>query len=135
MFRKIADFLFIATGTEFYMDWVLPTNPSSHNPFIRIFLIFLKPAYNFHQYRIRLGVAIAAFSMHSFFCILMLINPQTLFSLVSNLFVNIYPMMIQLYIGYRCICVIKEKKVIAMKRMKKEGVVFFTPKSFFKSKV
>lgn len=100
----VLKWLFILCGGKFYFDWLLITNPASKNILIKSWFDLdyfknveqrLQTAYMFAG--IHIVAALINLGFHNFF------------SLV-NLFINLYPIIVQIYIGTRCYWVIQYKK-------------------------
>lgn len=113
--RKIIDILFIITLSRFYLNWILITNPSSHNPVIKFVWGWCKDGYEAKKYKSRFNFALIAGITHLFFAIMMFCVGEGL--TLTNLLVNIYPVMVQLYIGYRCYIIIKHKEILLYGKM------------------
>ena len=98
---------FILTGTKFYMEYILPTNCSTKNP---IYKMFLKQEWGIraYNYKIRFNAAIGFFIIHFILAIIFLIIG---IPFIVNLLVNIYPCLVQIFIGYRVYRIIKLKKL------------------------
>lgn len=96
---KIIDILFIFTGTKFYLDYLLLTNPSSKFILFRIFAYPLRYCYKLSRNSTnRFELAIMLFIVHSICFIIFLFISN---SIITNILVNIYPCLIQLYYGYK----------------------------------
>ncbi len=102
------DFLFKITGAKFYMDWLLITNPISKNPIIKFLWGWMKSVYTANNYKYRFRLSIILFSVHFVMFIFAFFDNN--YNFMWEIIYNIYPMIIQIYVGYRCWCVIKWKK-------------------------
>lgn len=99
---------FVWSGAKFFMDWILPTNWSSKNPIFRVlWLYYWRPK----------GLISPKFRL-VFAYVYGLIHITGLFTSVfityfswSDVFVNIYPIIVNVYIGYRCQTVIRWRRV------------------------
>lgn len=100
---------FILCGGQLYLNWILPTNPMSKNPLIKFLWGWMKMAYCGRDYNGRYWKAYLYFTIHFIFCVVNFIDGQ-MFSL-GNILVNIYPMIVQMWIGYRCWRVRRIKKL------------------------
>lgn len=113
---KILNFLFVITLGKFFFQWLLPTNPRSHNPICRISsqLMSLDYSATLKSIKQRLKCAVATFIIHLaialvfFFLEGMRIN-------YGNVIANLYPMWVQVYIGLRCYWAIKEREKNSVK--------------------
>lgn len=109
MLDKIIKILFIITGTKFYLDWILITNPTSKNPIIRFFYNSLKNEYTATNYKKRYNSCYVLGTIHVIFFFLLFWLDGWTISLI-NLLVNVYPIFVQFFIGYRLRKIIKHKK-------------------------
>lgn len=91
---------FILCGGQLYLNWILLTNPTSKNPLIRAIYGWNKKGYCGFHYETRLIMAYAYGASHLFLAILMAFAGG--FFSLSNILVNIYPIIVQIYIGARC---------------------------------
>jgi hypothetical protein len=89
------------------MDYVLITNPISKNIIIKFCFGYFKMLYSGATYYQRFYTAIMCCILHFIFIILYIIIKC---DFIINLLVNIYPFIINLYIGYRCYNIIQIKK-------------------------
>lgn len=106
MIRKIINILFIVSGAKFYMDYILLSNPVSKNPLIHILFGWSKSIYSAFDYRSRHKSSMSLFIIHLTLCFIMFILKR---DLLLNALVNIYPMIVQVYVGYRLHIIIKFK--------------------------
>ena len=106
--KKIVDFIFFITLGRLYLDWILITNPKSHNPLIKLIFGWAAHGYTAWNYKVRYKFALAAGIMHFVFAIGMLILDNFHIGIINLLF-NIYPVWVQLYVGYRLSAVIRHK--------------------------
>jgi hypothetical protein len=104
-----SEFFFKLVGAKFYMDWLLITNPISKNPIIKLVWGWAKFAYTAKDYNNRLRLAIILFTVHFIMFILDIFLDRS-YNIIWEILYNIYPMIIQIYVGYRCWCVIQWKK-------------------------
>ncbi len=100
--------IFILIGARFYFDWILPTNPQSKNPvwwfFWRDRHIFISVKINL-LYKIRLGFCFIYTAVHF---VEYYKQFQNGFGFnISNILLNIYPIIVQIYIGIRCCKIIR----------------------------
>ena len=91
---------FILCGGQLYMNWVLITNPTSKNPLIKFIYGWNKKAYCGFNYKNRLQLACLLGSIHIIGAIIMAFCGG--FLSITNILVNIYPIIVQFYIGWRC---------------------------------
>jgi len=106
---QIIKLIFIFSGAKIYMDWFLITNPVSKNPLIKFLYGRMKKYYTGINYKERLNMALMAGIAHAVMAIpVLIIDPKSLINLAAN----IYPAIIQMYIGYRCHLIIKHKDLI-----------------------
>ena len=110
--------VFTYTGARFYMDWLLPTNPKSYNPIICRWargkhwtFRTLQSVHSGRDARKRLYMAYFWALLHLMLGIAMQLFVPHLWLL--NLYANVYPIIVQLYIGYRCWVRIHKTNVIA----------------------
>ncbi len=113
MFRKkrgVVDWLFLLIGAKFFLDWILPTNPQSKNIIIRYCWGNAKNPqnYNFGGYKIRFYMTFVYSTIHISFCYFSYISGNLW--TIGNILVNIYPIIIQFYIGYRILLVMIHKR-------------------------
>lgn len=90
---------FILSGAKFYMDWLLVTNPISKNPIIKLLWGWTKKWYTGTKYEQRLHTAISCFTVHF---VLGIIYYFIDCGFVTNMAVNVYPCIVNAWIGYRC---------------------------------
>jgi hypothetical protein len=105
--KNIPKLLFIYTGTKLFMDYILITNPISKNPLVKYIYGFMKKAYTATDYKERLIDAKILTVIH-----LLGIGIYILLDVnwIANIIFNVYPILVQLYIGYRCYKIIKFKE-------------------------
>jgi hypothetical protein len=115
-------FLFIASGAQFYMDWLLPTNPISKNPLIRLLWGWNKEAYTAYNYRTRFCFAIVAGLIHAvaFFPVFFMTYQHVPFWM--QMLFNGYPTIVQIYVGTRCWQLMRRKKKRAVKNKLKIAI-------------
>lgn len=106
-FRKVLDAAFILSGAKLYLDWLLITNPASKNPVIKFFWGWAELSYTAWTPTNRLQLAWVAGWLHFCFASMEIIGSGRVS--ITNILVNIYPVFVQIYIGYRCHKVIKRK--------------------------
>lgn len=107
---KIIKWLFILSGAKFYLNWILPTNPSSKNPLIRYIYGWNKIAFSPYYPKWRIIYGLILILIHTIgYVICVSLNK----SILVNLLVNVYPIIIQLYIISRLypIMLFKEAKL------------------------
>lgn len=100
----VVRWFFIAIGGKFYMDWILPTNPTSKNKLIILLWGGKKRHCWTWDYKNRIKFCYIYGGIHIVFAILNAISGT--FLSVGNILVNIYPIIVQLYIFYRCVRVL-----------------------------
>ena len=106
--RRFIDFLYKISLTKFFMEWILITNPISKNPVIKLLWGWTKEYYTAKDPQIRLDLAKVLFTVHLALGIIMLIlDPHAWF---VNILVNVYPMLVQSYVGFRCNTVLLKRK-------------------------
>lgn len=98
---------FCLLGGSIYMNWFLPTNWRSKNPLFKLFY-FRKKQIGFIDYKERLQMAKTCFIIHLVLGIIYFLIKSPLW---LNLWINLYPMLVQLYIGYRCWVIVKKRSV------------------------
>ena len=92
----IMSYIFVLCGGNFYMNYILPTNPQSRNKLIRK----LWGGYAFKDPAVRYYFAYVYGTIH-----LIGLGINMVFGTfwgVSNILINLYPVIVQLYVGYRC---------------------------------
>lgn len=97
----ILTWLFLFSGANFYMNWILPTNPQSKNKLIK----WMWGGFKYSDPTIRLYMAFVYAGIHIFFLFI-----SNNFWTVGNILVNVYPVIVQIYIGFRCYRIIKFKE-------------------------
>lgn len=102
------DILFILCGGKLYLDYILLTNEKSKNPLIKILFPKLND-WNW-RYKSRLKFAYTAGTAHVLFAIFMFTIGLEFSVIIINILVNIYPIIVQLYIGVRCWKIIQGRK-------------------------
>jgi hypothetical protein len=114
---KIIDFLFVFSGTQLYLNWILPTNPQSKNPLYRLFYGKLRFKPYAKNYKDRLGLACGFIGIHTIAAIMYIIVGHDFLGW-SNVLVNLYPILVNFYIGYQCIRLMNRKKEIITEQTK-----------------
>lgn len=104
--RLLLQRLFMFTGCKLYMDWLLLTNPKSHNLIICYIWGWTKEGYTAYKYKERYNLAIILLALHSTLAVIGICMRQPL---IINMLVNIYPCLVQLWIGYRLYNIIQFK--------------------------
>lgn len=112
MNRNTVDLIYLLSGTKFFCEWLLITNPTSKNPLIKLFFGWAKKSYTAFDPEARLQEAWKLGFFHLWFSIICIITYGGLDK--CNIFVNIYPIFTQIYIGYRCNCILKKRKRIVV---------------------
>ena len=101
--NKIIHVFFIWSGAKFFMDWILPSNDSSKNPIFRVLWLYYwrhkKPISP--QNRLNAAYIYASIHILGLFASIMLNKFGW-----ADIFVNIYPIVINAYIGCRCKAII-----------------------------
>jgi len=100
--------LFILCGGKFYLDYILITNPTSKNILIKYIYGYFKDVFTAFKYEQRYYFAYIFITIHLIFCILNFMG-GFVFS-ITNILVNIYPIIVNSYIGYKCYKVKKFKE-------------------------
>jgi hypothetical protein len=104
--KTLPYWLFVLCGGKFYLDWLLITNPTSKNPIFRFLW-----GKNIHiwmwEYKRRMSFCFIFGGIHIFYNIISI--PPNQFFTISNILVNVYPIIVQLYIYYRCHIIIKTR--------------------------
>lgn len=120
---KILDLIFILIGGKFYMDYLLITNPKSKNILIRKLLKFIRMenGIDAYDYRSRYSQCISLGIIHiiaTIICLITYYQPNNFYSylviskpdfIIHNLLTNVYPIIVQFYIGYRLHKILKYK--------------------------
>jgi len=96
--RKIVDIIFKLIGAKFYLDWLLFSNWSSKNPFYK-WLYKSLPKENIIDVKTRINFAYVFGVIHLLFLLIDIVCHAFSF---SDVVINIYPIIVNLYIGYRC---------------------------------
>lgn len=116
---KIVHQLFVLCGGKFYLDYILLSNPTSKNPLIN--LLYgkwgqKKHKYNF-KYKERLEDSFWFGIVHLggliVFTPTLLSVPTSLFwmNITLQILGNLFPFLVQVYIGIRCYRIIKIRKL------------------------
>jgi len=103
---KTLNFLFVLTGAKFYMDWLLITNPVSKNPLWRFIMSPMKKTYSATDYKSRYTGCYMFIIIH---IIMGLVYLYTGGPFITNLLVNIYPIVVNTYLAIRLRKIIVEK--------------------------
>ena len=97
---SIITWIFVFCGGKFYLDYILITNPISNNILIRLLYGNMRQVYTANninkRYKLSIKLAlihIIAFAINSY------MGQMLSF---SNILINIYPIIVQTYIGYKC---------------------------------
>ena len=88
--------MFILCGAKFYLDYILPSNPSSKNPVFKLIWGGAKIRQNW-EFRLFLAFLYGAIHLVGLVMYFRIDAP-----LWINALINIYPVIIQIYIGLRC---------------------------------
>ena len=110
LFRKklsTLDIMFIIIGGRFYMDWILPTNPASKNPVWRFIISPIKESYSSKNLNGRFIQSFVFISIHVVGLLFYIIGDG---DFLSNLLVNIYPIIVNTYIAIRINNIIRKRK-------------------------
>ncbi len=102
---RVLKLLFIICGANFYMKWLLPTNPTSNNKLF-IWAFYGGRKRNTFTYNSRISFGALTGSVH-LFCALPWIND---FLNPINVFVNLYPIIVQTYFITRCYHIKKQRE-------------------------
>jgi hypothetical protein len=103
--KKIIDFLYVITFTKFYFNYLLITNPVSKNILIRFVYGGFKKDYGIKNKKSRCELSYMLIIVHSILFVF-LFYIDTYIS-ITNILVNFYPMLVNLYIAYRLRIIIK----------------------------
>ena len=95
----VISWLFLLSGGKIYLDYILITNPTSKNPLIKLIFGFMRKFYTANDVDARYFGAWSCGVIHFVFMIVYACI-GSMWS-VGNILVNVYPIIIQLYIGYR----------------------------------
>jgi hypothetical protein len=108
---KILNFLFVITLGKFFFQWLLPSNPQSHNPVWTSLCRIIKLDYSikFGSIEDRVKGSLAIFAVHLIIATAFFILEDMRISL-GNVLGNLYPMWIQVYVGLRCYWAIKTRE-------------------------
>ncbi len=90
---------FILCGGQFYLNWVLPTNPMSKNRLINL-MWGGKRCNWWWKYNDRIVMCYVYGGIHCVFAGLNLVIGA--FWSPLNILINLYPIIVQIYIGVRC---------------------------------
>ena len=96
----VINWLFVLCGGKLYLDWILITNPISRNPIIKLLYGWMRKAYTARDCNARYHSAYIYGGIHLVFMIIQIAS-GSMWS-VDNMVVNVYPVIVQAYIGYRC---------------------------------
>ena len=104
---RIVSWIFILCGGNFYLNWILPTNPQSKNILIRKVWGRVSKEKYMGSTQNRLGMAYSLGLVHVigaliFFIISLVAGHVEMFWHPINVLANLYPILVQLFIGYRC---------------------------------
>lgn len=111
---QMLEWFFILSGTKFYLNWILPTNPASKNPLFKKF--WTGKLVNFTPRR-RIKFAYLYGGIHLVGVVPMYLVLGTFFS-VPNVLINLYPIMVQIYVFIRCSRVLAIKAQIRLNHNK-----------------
>lgn len=117
---KILHWLFVLSGGQFYLNWILPTNPSSKNPLINLIYGGRQHCW-YGDYKVRLKACFMYGIIHIIGAILYFFINE--FWTICNLAINIYPIIVQVYIGIRCYRIIILKKDMKILYAKQNVIV------------
>jgi hypothetical protein len=96
----VISWLFILSGGKLYLDYILITNPISKNPLIKFIYGWSREVYSAKNYKRRYITAYAYSGIH-IVCLNINLITGNMWTL-SNILVNLYPILVNIYIGYRC---------------------------------
>ena len=105
---KILKLIFILTGCKFYFDYILPTNWASKNQLYRLYWDSFGERSNCLDCIDRIKFCYICGTIHLIGFLSLI--PSGHF--IVNLLVNIYPIMIQIYIWLRCKRIINKRGII-----------------------
>lgn len=97
---NVISWLFILCGGKIYLDYILITNPTSRNPLIKKLWGWMKDEYTAKRDNTRY---INSYIWGGIHVVLLTVNiiAGSMWS-IGNILANVYPIIVQLYIGYRC---------------------------------
>lgn len=106
--NKVIYTLFVAVGGNFYLNWLLVTNPTSKNPLIKWCwgVMCCNSTWNVRD---RYIDAYVYGVIHIIGCVFMIYSGG--FWTICNFVINVYPILVQLYIGFRCYRIMQYKKL------------------------
>jgi len=96
----VINWLFVLCGGKLYLDYILITNPTSRNPIIKLLYGWMRKAYTASNYTNRYYQALVLGTVHLIGFIWYSITGNMVS--VGNILVNVYPIIVQAYVGYRC---------------------------------
>lgn len=105
--QDLYSMLFILIGGKFYLNWMLITNPTSKNFLIRRFWKN-NSIFRYSSIKDRYGACFALGGIHLLIGTFFLFIDQGL--LPGNVLTNLYPCLVQLYIGIRCHKILKSRQ-------------------------
>ena len=97
---NIISWIFILSGGKFYLDYLLPTNPTSKNKVIQFIFGWARFAYTGKEPIKRYFMSYTFGGAH-FIALILNARNGNLFDL-DNILINMYPILVQIWIGYRC---------------------------------
>lgn len=106
-FVKILRLFFILCGGKLYFDWILPTNPTSKNPLWKLLWALAVVSDNkIINPSVRLIAAFIYAAIHFVFFWIYLLSHSHWW---LNVLINVYPVIVQAYIGLRCWRILKKR--------------------------
>jgi hypothetical protein len=106
--KNLIKWLFILSGAKLYMDWILPTNPSSKNPLIKFIYGWAKEAFVPFYIKNRIIQGLILMSGHTLFYLWYVLTNT---SIINNLLFNVYPIIVQLYVISRLYPIMLNKRL------------------------
>lgn len=112
IFYKSYYFFFTLIGGRIYLKWLLPTNPATNNPLFKLFYpksirrIYLRDGFD-----VRLAGCFVFGILHIIMGIWYTISDSSFFTM-QNILGNVYPILVQIYVGLRCKQVLDKRQVV-----------------------
>lgn len=97
--------IFLFSGTLFYLDWLLITNPKSYNSLINYIYGNLTKSYSAFNYKNRYKLSYILMLIHF---ILFFVYIKS--NIIGNILINVYPLFVQLFLFFKLRIIINHKK-------------------------
>lgn len=110
---RYIQYFFVLSGGQFYLKWILPTNPTSKNPIIKTLFGWAKFIYTGKDVETRYTCAWIWGGVHIILGTTMFVDGRGF--TINNLLINIYPIIVQMYIGIRCWRIKNFHKIVKQK--------------------